>query len=393
MIATSCIFIAVLNFYAAFHGFLLVRALKMHFSWGLPLWIYWAACFLIAAIYFLAKTDGTKQGFFRLADAYWGLAVFLPFFLLADLITILKNICRAAAHNPPPALGSPLFQLTLQVLVVVGAFTTIAFGAWTARHTVVTQYNVKINKQLAAPKHELNVILVSDIHIGAMVHRKLLEKMVDKINAQHGDIVLLAGDIIDRDMEDFDKENLGEVFARLKAPLGVYAISGNHDYYGGELPELARALGKAGIHVLQDQAVFVKTAPDGGGFYLLGRKDKTVKRFGGTRKTLAQLERLAQGFDTSKPIIVMDHQPPLRKKPAELAEIVNAGVDLQVSGHTHGGQIWPGNLVVGRLYNDSYGLLKKGNTTLIVTSGYGVWGPEMRLASKSEIVRIHLQGN
>jgi predicted MPP superfamily phosphohydrolase len=201
--------------------------------------------------------------------------------------------------------------------------------------------------------------------------------MVSKINSLEADLVLFAGDIIDRNMDTYKNENLNEELSRIKAAMGVYAVAGNHDYFWGNIGELEKELATAGVRLLVDEAVSVD-----GAFYLIGRNDFSRSRWGVGRKSLKEL---ASGLDASLPLIAMDHQP------RNLNEAEEAGIDLHVSGHTHRGQIWPGNAVVKRLFENSYGLLHKGKTAFVVTSGFGTWGPPLRIGSRAEIVLIELK--
>jgi predicted MPP superfamily phosphohydrolase len=199
---------------------------------------------------------------------------------------------------------------------------------------------------------------------------------VAAVNRLEGDIILLAGDIIDRaNMDCIDEYSAGDL-SRLRAPLGVYGITGNHEYIGSELEEFHRRLRADGIKFLVDETALV-----GDAFYVIGRKDLAGARRGGGRRSLAEF---TEALDRGLPLITMDHQP------FNLEEAEAAGVDLQVSGHTHNGQIWPGPLIVKGIYENSYGLLYKSKTAIVVTSGFGTWGPPIRLGTLAEIVTIEL---
>jgi predicted MPP superfamily phosphohydrolase len=173
-------------------------------------------------------------------------------------------------------------------------------------------------------------------------------------------------------IDEYRAGNLG----RLSAPLGVWAVTGNHEYIGGDLEEFSKRVEADGIRLLMDEAVLIADA-----FYVIGRKDRSAARRGEGRKPLGEL---TEGLDRGLPLIVADHQP------FNLEEAEAAGVDLQVSGHTHNGQIWPGPLVIKGLYENGYGLLYKGKTAVVVTSGFGTWGPPLRLGTRAEIVFIEL---
>jgi predicted MPP superfamily phosphohydrolase len=275
----------------------------------------------------------------------------------------------------PAFFSGPEYSIALHLGVIILAGAVSFYGLFNARRARITEYEITTEKKL--PKKEVSIILVADIHIGAMVHKKLLGQMADKINSLEGDIILIAGDIIDRDMTAFDGEKLGEEFSRLGAPYGVWAVPGNHEYFGGGLERLGEALKASGITLLEDESALA-----GGAFNIIGRSDRSVSRLGITRKSL---DELAGALDGSIPTIVLDHQP------WELGEAESAGVDIQLSGHTHHGQIWPGPIVTRRMYENDYGLIYKGKTAIIVTSGFGTWGPPLRIGTIAEIVRITLK--
>jgi predicted MPP superfamily phosphohydrolase len=193
--------------------------------------------------------------------------------------------------------------------------------------------------------------------------------MVDMVMAQKPDMILLAGDILDRYMSVYTDQNMGEEMRRLSAPLGVFAVPGNHEYFGESVPAFQKLLAADGVRMLIDEI------EESGGLTIIGRND----RRGGARLSVAEI---VAGLDKTKPLIMMDHQP------YNLDESQKAGIDLQLSGHTHAGQFWPVTTVTRFMYEIDYGLLRKGDTTIIVTSGYGLWGPPLRIGSTPEIVRI-----
>ena len=375
--------IALLSLYACLEGYLLLRALSLSIAKKtdrkIPLWVYWPIALLGAGLYlYTSFSRGGPRSLFSLASSYWGLFIFIPFFILADILSIGTFLFRRARlHSGQWIRQGVLRQGVLRLSVLVVALVTIALGSYSARYATATGYSVTIEKPL--PKNTLRVVLISDLHIGSMVHKKELERIVSKINTLEGDIVLIAGDIIDRDLDVYIKENLGEELGEIKAPLGVYAVPGNHDYFGGGagILELEKQLAAAGVKMLADETVLVDNA-----FYLTGRNDLSAGRRGAGRKPLSELTR---DLDPSLPLLVMDHQP------VNLGEAEACGADLQVSGHTHGGQIWPGPIFTKRLYENAYGFLRKGNTAIVVTCGCGTWGPPLRIGTRSEIVYIDLK--
>ncbi len=165
---------------------------------------------------------------------------------------------------------------------------------------------------------------------------------------------------------------MGAILKQLHAPLGIYGVLGNHEYYGREIPAFLNEMKNVDIRILMDEVIQI-----GESFYLLGRKDKTDIR----RKTFNQLVKDMK-LDGSLPLIAMDHQP------AELKEAQENGVDLIVSGHTHKGQMAPNHFITRRLFELDWGYLKKGQLHAFVSSGFGFWGPPLRIGSRSEVMEI-----
>ena len=194
--------------------------------------------------------------------------------------------------------------------------------------------------------------MASDIHLGTIMGSRRLETIVARINALEPDIVLLPGDIVDESVSIAEEEKMISVLRSIRAPLGVFSVPGNHEYFGG-LAKNLEYLVRGGVRVLQDEAVTV-----GGAFVLAGRKDPTALRFGESRKALPEILESA-GVDRTLPIILLDHQP-LRLNEAE-----DAGVDLQLSGHTHAGQLFPLNLINKMIYEQYWGYLRKGTDPVL----------------------------
>lgn len=194
--------------------------------------------------------------------------------------------------------------------------------------------------------------------------------MVEIVKEQKPDIVLIAGDIINDDIAPYIANKTGDIIKEIKAPLGVYAVPGNHDYYQEDVDSLANEIEKIGIHFLQDEVVNVNDL-----FYIVGRQDFTEI----DRK---QISELVTDLDKSKPIIMLDHQP------RELGAAQENGVDIIVSGHTHRGQLIPANFITDRLFENDWGYLQKDQLHSFTSSGLGLWGPELRIGSQSEVMVI-----
>ena len=240
-----------------------------------------------------------------------------------------------------------------------------------------------------------NVVLAADLHLGYNIGTAHMMQMVDKINEQNADIVVFAGDIFDNEYEALDDpEELIAVLQKIQSKYGVYACYGNHDVeekilagftFGGNKKkkssiQMDEFLERAGIHLLQDEAVLIDDS-----FYLYGRPDAQRPGRGiNMRKTAAEL---MGELDTEKPVIVIDHEP------KELQELADAGVDIDLCGHTHDGQMFPANLITALMWENSYGYLKKDHMHTIVTSGVGLFGPNMRVGTIAEIspITVHFQ--
>jgi len=192
----------------------------------------------------------------------------------------------------------------------------------------------------------------------------------------NADIVLLPGDVVDEDIAPVIKQNLGETLRKIRSKFGTFAVTGNHEYIGGVEPAV-RYLSEHGLTMLRDAAVKIN-----GGIYIVGREDISFNRASGRKRK--SLEELMSGIDKSFPIIMMDHQP------FHLEEAERNGVDLQLSGHTHHGQLWPFNFITKKVYEVSWGYKKKGNTHIYVSSGAGTWGPPVRTGNSPEIVFLQL---
>jgi uncharacterized protein len=255
---------------------------------------------------------------------------------------------------------------------VLSVYLFIAvYGTYNAWIPTVRTYNLEIDKN--SNLKDLKIFMASDIHLGHIVGKSHLEKLVQLVEAEKPDIVLLPGDIINDNIEPYLENNLDQTFKKIQAPLGVYAVLGNHDYYGNDMEDIIAEMDKIGIQVLMDEHLTINNE-----FYLAGRKEHSD----GSRK---ELSKYLKGLDKSKPFIMMDHQP------KDLKEAQDHGVDLLLSGHTHRGQIAPAQLLTNLIYENDYGHLQKGDFHSIVSSGFGLWGPPLRIGTQAEVMVINLE--
>jgi hypothetical protein len=222
----------------------------------------------------------------------------------------------------------------------------------------------------------LKIVLVSDIHLGIIIGENHLNKIVKLVNDENPDIVLLAGDTIDEDVAPVIRNNIGETLRKFSSKYGTFAITGNHEYIGGVEPA-CKYLTDHNITLLRDTAIIIDNK-----FYLVGREDLAIRQFAGKKRK--SLYELTDSLNKSLPLILMDHQP------FALNEAQENGIDLQVSGHTHNGQIFPLNFITDKVYELGWGYKMKGNTHYYVSCGVGGWGPPIRTGSVPEIVKIDL---
>lgn len=235
----------------------------------------------------------------------------------------------------------------------------------------VTQISIALNKGETLEK-DIKIVALTDIHLGNLVRKKRFARWVEVINRQNADVILIAGDTFDRDMQTVENQDLVSELRKLSATYGVFAVPGNHEYYAG-LDRALAYLKKAGINVLRDSSVVIDNR-----LVVIGRDDITNHK-------RMPLKALLNGHHKNLPSVVIDHQP------RGFNESAMENVDLHISGHTHHGQIFPINLVVSKIYELGYGYLQSGNTHFYVSSGIGLWGAPLRIGTRSEIVSIVLK--
>lgn len=339
--------------------------------------LYWITGFSLMIAFVLPQSR--IQRIFKILSNYWIGIFFCALFLAAagDLIGLFI----------PRKDQSILAAAGVMILAAVMIFTV--YGSIHARQIDTMDYAVTVDKACAGRK-ELKVALAADLHLGYNSGLSQVKKMVKQINRGKPDLVCIAGDIFDNEFRAVkDPEKIEKELRKIQSTYGTYACWGNHDIgekiLGGftfgtkKAPDNDRQmeefLSRSGIRLLDDKTILI-----GGSFYLAGRKDPSKAGKMGEQRRNA--EDLLKDCDLTKPVIVMDHEP------KELKQLSEAGADLDLSGHTHDGQIFPGNLVTGMMWENSCGYKKIGNMNSVVTSGAGVWGPPLRVGTKSEVCQI-----
>jgi hypothetical protein len=293
------------------------------------------------------------------------------FLILSDLAAVVLRVSGVFSVETLPLFRKWAFITTVAVSVIL-----ITGGFINAVIPVVKEYNITIDKKVDGPD-SLRIAAVSDIHLGSVIRKRSILKLSGMLEKIEPDVVLLLGDIVDGEMGPVLRGDLLKHFCAPPTKDGLYAITGNHEFIGGAKRTIPYIESK-GIRVLKDETVILP-----GGIQLIGRLDRDSNRFFG--KERAPLDSLMKTIDHSRPVILMDHQP------FNLDESEKNGIDLHLSGHTHNGQMWPLNYLTGKIYELSYGYLQKGKTHIIVSSGYGLWGPRIRSGSRSEVLMINLR--
>lgn len=310
----------------------------------------------------------------------WTGSMWFSVMMYGFIAVLLIDLLRAVNHFIPfiPQSFYMNYEKT-KLLTLISATSiiliTIIAGFINAANPQLKTLNLKIDK--ATNINKLRIVAASDIHIGSIITRSRVEKLVERINELEPDIVLLPGDILDESIEPVIKFKSGEPLKNIKSKYGVYAITGNHEYIGG-IHESVPYLETLGIKILRDTTVLINNS-----FYIVGREDISGNRFSNVKRK--PLTNLMAEVEYSKPVILLDHQP------FKLHESQENNIDLQLSGHTHHGQMFPANIVTNLMYELSWGYLKKGNTHYYVSSGYGTWGPPVRVGNRPELLLINLE--
>lgn len=303
------------------------------------------------------------------------LAITCYLIILFPIVDIMKIILKKIGYEGRFRNYASRFYGN-EIAVFISVFMLIGFGIWNAAHPVLTNYSLTINKKVNKIT-SLNIVMISDVHLGTGIKEKGVDKMVTSINKLNPDIVLFCGDIMDESTTTQLKAYSAKAFKNIKSKYGVYAITGNHEYFEASLPETLYYFKEGNVRVLQDESAKIDDS-----FYIVGRNDPAAAHI--SKDNVKPLSEIMKSTDRSLPIIVMNHRP------SNLQEAEKEKVDLQLSGHTHRGQFFPSNLITKMVYEDDYGYLKKDSFNLIVSSGYGTWGPPIRIGTNGEIVNIKL---
>jgi predicted MPP superfamily phosphohydrolase len=376
-------FIIVLGFYGLVNWYIFSRGL-MSFEPGTGLrqayvWAFW----LLAISYPLGRILeklylSQLSDFFTWAGSFWLAAmVYILIAVIAfDLLRIVNHFVPFFEKLIPSELFQRPYFFTISVATAV--FLLVFAGHLNALLPRTNQLSIIVNKSLPETR-KLRIAMISDIHLGTVISTKRLSRMIEHLNSVEPDVIMIPGDLVDEDLEPVVKQNLGALFSKLNAPLGVYASTGNHEYIGGA-DAAVDYLRAHGIKVLRDTAVQINP-----GLWVIGRNDIEGNRFAGKkRKSLAEITKNIPAEDVR---IVLDHQPRAYEEAQEQQ------TDLILSGHTHHGQLWPFNYITQKMFPLSWGYKQFGQMHAYVSSGIGTWGPPVRIGNRPEVVVITLNFN
>lgn len=361
-------FIVMLAVMLGANGYVLYRVWQMIPAGSVlrPLWAVFVVAAVAAFFLGLILSDKLPTGLgavlYRVGTSWFFIMFYLlMIFLLLDLVRVTRLL--------------PVAQYMFGSWTGLGVLAAVVAVIFTAGY-VTYQNKKRVELAIEVPGNEwekpLKIVAASDLHLGYNVGKNEFSRWVEMINAENPDVVLFAGDVIDNTIRPLIEQDMASVFRGIKATYGVFVAPGNHEYISG-VEKAADLLRSAGVTVLRDSVALVD-----GRLYIAGRDDRSNPR----RKSVAGL---LEPLDRSKPVVLLDHQP------YHLEEAEQNGVTLQLSGHTHRGQIWPINWITDAMYEVSYGYKRKGNSHFYVSSGLGLWGGKFRIGSRSEYVVITLQ--
>ncbi|MBO4245002.1 MAG: metallophosphoesterase [Bacteroidales bacterium] len=375
----------VLFFVALFFGAIIYIYMRMRCAmpphntvWGVAariLYIVLCACFFVGFAlqrnHMVLSQPFTLTGNWMLAAALY---LFLIFFVI-DLARIVNSFTFKAEwltfrYRP----GDTKAEFFATVVGIVCALILI-IGYFNAHNPTRREITLKTEKNI---ERGFKFILISDVHLGMVNSDKFFNTLANRINAEDADFVVIAGDFFDGDPQPVLYSHADSILRTIKTRYGIYAVNGNHEWIGNA--NIAdEFLVNNGVTVLRDSSARLPL-----GVTIVGREDRSARidfKLGG-RKQLADIVENINRDDYS---IVIDHQP------YHLEEAEQNNIDLQLSGHTHHGQLWPLNFLTSHIYECSFGQHRRSNTQYYVSAGYGTWGPPIRTTCRPEMVVINVE--
>lgn len=335
---------------------------------GAALWAL-ALAFPVSRLGAVWLHNALMRGLYWAGSAWMGLGFMLAFWLfIAYLARQALSLLGLASWADPRA-----WILATTAAVILFGARGVARALGPPREV---RYAIDRRARHGAGK-QVRMVQISDVHLGLILGTDWLHALVDRINALNPDLVLITGDLLDREFPD-DRGAAREL-ARLEAPQGVFAVSGNHEFYAG-IRRWLDLMGTAGVTVLDNESRTLAS-----GLQVAGIHDQTAGR-DPARAIRCDLPRALSGLDPARPSVLLAHQP------KDLEPAAERRVDLVLSGHTHAGQIFPFPVLVRMAFRHLAGLHRIGpSTELIVCTGTGFWGPPLRVGTHSEVVVVDLE--
>ena len=355
--------------------------------WFMAWYVFWPFVALMVMSFPLAYFSSRLLGvelpswlLFASAVLYGAVAIGFATVLIVDALGLivrrlpfLQLACGYVRQHP--------HHLGFLILGIVAL--QVVWGIYRAHTPRETHFSVIVQKPLKNGAKQLRIVQLSDLHVGRYSSAALMQEMVSRVNRLQPDVIVFTGDVIDNSVKPYFDQDMPRILGELKSRYGAYLAIGNHDYFGESTKRSIDAYTRSNMRVLRDEVLYL----EGPGITLIGRDDliRGSRRLppgalpdaAGGRASLATLTERA---DPATPWILLDHQP------REIDEAIAQKIDLQFSGHTHGGQFFPINIIVKYLYKEPWGLLTQGAYSLIVTCGFGTWGPPLRFPNYAEII-------
>jgi len=325
----------------------------------------WLKIFIIvAAVSFITGEIASRQsGSFAVKSLTWFGIIWFGVMGIALSTFLIRNISLIFFHSPEFKYYSTIISI-----IVIGAVTIYSYINQ-AQEPKIKQIEIKSSK-IPLEMSGFSIVQLSDLHLGHLKSVKSIKAIVDRTNSLNPDLIVISGDLIDSPAPEFN-----DTLRSLKAKYGVFIVTGNHDYYAG-LDNFLETANNTNMTILRNEKATVADTIE-----LVGINDIQSSMFENKK---SDLKMLIEGCDLKKFVVLLSHQPQVFDEAAKL------GVDLQLSGHTHAGQVPPMDLLVKFYYKYPAGLYKKGASYIYTNPGTSYWGPPLRTFTKSEIVKITL---
>lgn len=361
----------ILNPYVFWRGW---QAIPQKKSWRIPYILFFAIeliIFLIGFFFYKELPDDIMISILYYCGTWY---IHLLYFTLSLLIIELIRLSNKVHPWYPRRVKEnwAKTKLSLFFVVIISVVCLMINGYHKVINPQIRHVNITIPKE-ANGRDSLKIVMMSDLHIGEIIGKNQVRKFVSMSNAQQPDMVAIVGDLVDYEIRFAEQMHAADDLKQLKAPLGVYAVYGNHEYRANRHAK-TRWINETGATLLVDSVLLVDSS-----FYLIGRDDYINKN----RKPLNTI--MQDAVDKDKPAILLDHQP------WTFAEATMNGIDLGLYGHTHNGQYWPYPLIMKLVYECAYGYYRKGDSQFYVSSGIGIAGPPYRVGTISEMVVLHIK--